>query len=275
VVLSDRSIREELDAGRLVIKPRDDGSIQPASVDLRLGRDILVFKAPLDSPDLTIIDVKQENRDLTTLVRIGKTTPFTLGPGEFVLGVTLEEIHIPDDIVGRLDGKSSLGRLGLVVHSTAGFVDPGWRGCLTLELSNLASRPISLYYAMKVSQISFIRLTTPAERPYGSMALGSKYQGQKGPVASRYFLNFPDGPSSPARKSREYRSSTLQEWLEQSEFQGNVVRFAAALEVRRKTVEEWVYGRHEPSRRNWRRLYEITGLSQFGGTQMDLPASES
>ena len=274
MVLSDRSIREELDAGRLAIEPRDDGAIQPASVDLRLGKELLVFKTPLDSPDLTVIDVKQENRGLTTLERIGETTPFNLGPGEFVLGVTLEEIRLPDDIVGRLDGKSSLGRLGLVVHSTAGFVDPGWQGCLTLELSNLANRPISLYYGMKVSQISFMRLTTPAERPYGSAALGSKYQGQRGPVASRYFINFFDGPSSPARRNREYRASALQEWLEQSEFQGNVARFAAALEVNQKTVEEWVYGRYQPSRRYWRRLHGITGLSQFSGTQLDLPSSE-
>lgn len=272
MVLSDRSIREELDAGRLVIEPRDDGAIQPASVDLRLGKELLVFKTPLDSPDLTVIDVKQENKGLTTLERIGETKPFNLGPGEFVLGVTLEEIRLPDDIVGRLDGKSSLGRLGLVVHSTAGFVDPGWQGCLTLELSNLASRPISLYYGMKVSQISFMRLTTPAERPYGSKTLGSKYQGQTGPGPSRYFENFLD-PSHPStRKRREYQQTSLREWLDQSDFRGQVAGFAEALGVNQKTAEEWVYGRHSPPRRHWTRLYALTGLRQF--QVLDLPGSE-
>ena len=192
MVLSDRTIREELERGQIVVEPLDDSAIQPASVDLRLGRKLRVFQRHR----LQVIDVKQEMAHLTEVVEIDEVNPFVLHPGEFALGVTLEDIRLPDDIVGRLDGKSSLGRLGLVVHSTAGFVDPGWQGHLTLELSNLATLPINLYYGMKVSQISFLRLTTPAEHPYGSAGLGSKYQGQDEPTPSRYYLNYQRPPRS-------------------------------------------------------------------------------
>ncbi len=186
MVLSDRTIRREIEAGRIVVEPLAPDAIQPASVDLRLGKLFRVFR----NSRIPFIDVKREYPDLTELVEIDEETPFILHPGEFALAVTYERVRLPDDIVGRLEGKSSLGRLGLLVHSTAGYVDPGWDGYLTLELSNVANLPIALYYKMKVSQISFLRLTEPAEHPYGSAALGSKYQGQAEPTPSRYHLNF-------------------------------------------------------------------------------------
>lgn len=187
MVLSDRSIKEEIAKGRIVIKPFDPQCIQPASVDIHLDRKLLVFRTwrrPF------YIDVRGSVDDLTEPVEIEDDKPFLLGPGEFVLGSTLESLSLPDDIVGRLEGKSSLGRIGLLIHSTAGYVDPGWKGNLTLELSNVAKLPVTLYYRMRIGQISFIRLTSPAERPYGSPGLGSKYQGQTGPTASRYYQDF-------------------------------------------------------------------------------------
>jgi dCTP deaminase len=183
-VLSDRSIRQEIESGRLVIEPWDERYLQPASVDLRLGREFRVFR----NYRLPYIDPKSEMDNLTDLEVIDDEHPFILHPGEFALAVTVERVEIPDDLVGRLDGKSSLGRLGLIVHSTAGFVDPGFKGRLTLELTNIINLPVALYYNMPVSQISFVRLTTPSEHPYGKE--GSKYQGQDGPEASRYYLNF-------------------------------------------------------------------------------------
>ena len=196
MVLSDRSIREEIEAGRLVIDPFEEQALQPASVDLRLGREFRVFR----NYRLPYIDVKLEAPQLTEIETVDDDNPFILHPGEFVLAVTLERVELPADLVGRLDGKSSLGRLGLIVHSTAGFVDPGFKGRLTLELTNLANLPITLYYAMPVSQISFSRLTTPAERPYGKAA-GSKYQDQTGPEPSRYYLNY----RKQTRPSRSHR----------------------------------------------------------------------
>ena len=157
-------------------------------MDLRLGREFRVFR----NYRLPSIDPKQDLSNLTELETIDDETPFVLHPGEFVLAVTMERVEIPDDIVGRLDGKSSLGRLGLIVHSTAGFVDPGFKGRLTLELTNIANLPVLLYSGMPVSQISFVRLTTPADKPYGRD--GSKYQGQMGPEPSRYYLNYRDRP---------------------------------------------------------------------------------
>jgi dCTP deaminase len=186
MVLSDRTIRREIEAGNIEIDPLADGAIQPASVDLRLGSQFRVFR----NSRVPFIDVKEEYPDLTELVTVEGDQPFILHPGEFALAVTYERVRLPDTIVGRLEGKSSLGRLGLLVHSTAGYVDPGWNGALTLELSNVANLPIALYARMKVSQISFLRLTEPAEHPYGSKEAGSKYQGQEGPTPSRYFLNF-------------------------------------------------------------------------------------
>jgi dCTP deaminase len=201
LVLSDRTIREEISAGRLVIDPFDDRLVQPASVDLRLGREFRVFR----NYRLPYIDVKKEMPELTELEVIEESVPFILHPGEFVLAVTLERVEIPDDLVGRLDGKSSLGRLGLIVHSTAGFVDPGFKGRLTLELTNVANLPITLYYSMPVSQISFARLSTPADQPYGAGARGSKYQGQAGPEPSRYYLNYRTQPGPRAPVSRPHR----------------------------------------------------------------------
>jgi dCTP deaminase len=186
VILSDRSIKEELAAGRIVIEPLDPSYIQPSSVDLTIDRYFRVFR----NHTLGTIDVKEDMENLTELVEIGDDDVFILHPGEFVLGSTAERVALPTDLVARLEGKSSLGRLGLLIHSTAGFVDAGWDGHLTLELSNVANLPITLYPGMKIGQISFLKMTTDAENPYGSQAAGSKYQGQRGPTPSRYFENF-------------------------------------------------------------------------------------
>jgi dCTP deaminase len=188
VILSDRTIREEIKAGRVVIDPFDDDMVQPSSVDVRLDRYFRVFL----NHTMPVIDVKQNLEELTRLVEIEDDRAFILHPGEFVLGSTLERIALPADLVGRVEGKSSLGRLGLLIHSTAGFVDAGWDGHITLELSNVASLPITLYPGMKIGQVSFMRMTTPADVPYGASALGSKYQGQRGPTPSRYWENFKD-----------------------------------------------------------------------------------
>jgi dCTP deaminase len=186
VILSDRTIREELAAGRILIEPLDPADIQPSSVDLRLDRFFRVFR----NHTSRLIDVREDQENLTELVEIRAEDAFILHPGEFVLGSTAERVTLPDDLVARLEGKSSLGRLGLLIHSTAGFVDAGWDGYLTLELSNVATLPITLYPGMKIGQISFLRMTTPADVPYGSAQVGSKYQGQRGPTPSRYFENF-------------------------------------------------------------------------------------
>ena len=184
MILSDRTIREEIDAGRIVIDPFDPTCVQPSSVDLHVDNQFRVFA----NSRYPYIDVKEEMPDLTELVEVKPDEPFILHPGEFVLGSTAERVGIPNDLVARLEGKSSLGRLGLLIHSTAGYVDPGWDGYLTLELSNVANLPITLYPGMKIGQISFIKLTTPADVPYGSA--GNKYQGQRGPTPSRFFRDF-------------------------------------------------------------------------------------
>ncbi|MDA8293952.1 MAG: dCTP deaminase [Actinomycetota bacterium] len=186
MVLSDRSIREAIDAGRIVIDPLGDGCVQPSSVDLHVDRYFRVFR----NHTSRVIDVREDQEDLTELVEIAEDSALILHPGEFVLGSTMERVALPDDLVARLEGKSSLGRLGLLIHSTAGFVDAGWDGHLTLELSNVANLPITVYPGMKIGQISFLQMTTAAERPYGSDGLGSKYQGQWGPTPSRYADNF-------------------------------------------------------------------------------------
>ncbi|MBI2886433.1 MAG: dCTP deaminase [Chloroflexi bacterium] len=186
MVLSDRTIKEEIAAGRLVIEPLDRDCIQPASIDVHLDGRFLVFR----NNRRPFIDVREDTTDLTELVEIAGDTPFILHPNEFVLGSTLESITLPDDLVARLEGKSSLGRLGLLIHSTAGYVDPGWQGHLTLELSNVANLPVTLYYGMKIGQISFLRLTTPVDHPYGSKEARSRYQGQRGPTPSRYYLEY-------------------------------------------------------------------------------------
>ncbi len=186
MVLSDRTIARQLAEGRIEIDPYDESLIQPSSVDVRVDRYFRVFH----NARYPFIDVKQPQEDLTEEVTIEGDNPFILHPGEFVLGSTLERIRLPDDLVARLEGKSSLGRLGLLIHSTAGFIDPGWNGHVTLELSNVANLPITIYYGMKIGQISFVQMTEPAETIYGSASLGSKYQGQRGPTPSRYWQNF-------------------------------------------------------------------------------------
>ena len=186
MILSDVSIRAAVDLGRIVIEPFDPGMVQPSSVDLRIDRYFRVF----ENHRYPSIDPKQDQPDLTTEVSTGMDQPFMLHPGEFVLGSTLEVVRLSDDIVARLEGKSSLGRLGLLIHSTAGFVDPGFEGHLTLELSNVANLPIAIYPGMRIGQLSFYELTTPAEAPYGSEQAGSKYQGQRGPTASRVHEDF-------------------------------------------------------------------------------------
>jgi dCTP deaminase len=186
VILSDRSIRAEVEAGRIVVEPFDPTMIQPSSIDVRLDDRFLVFR----NHTRAVIDVKEDLTDLTELVRATDDQPFLLHPGEFVLGSTSERVRLPDDIVGRIEGKSSLGRLGLLIHTTAGFVDAGFEGYLTLELSNVATLPITLYPGMKIGQISFLRMDSPAEFPYGSGSLGSKYSGQVGPTPSQYWKNF-------------------------------------------------------------------------------------
>jgi dCTP deaminase len=186
MVLSDRTIRRLLDEGRIGIEPYAEELLQPSSVDVRVDRLFRVFR----NSRYPFIDVKQEMEELTELVEVDADEAFILHPGEFVLGSTLERITLPDDLVARLEGKSSLGRLGLLIHSTAGFIDPGWDGHVTLELSNVANLPITIYYGMKIGQLSFVQLSEPAEHPYGSGGLGSKYQGQAGPTPSRYWKNF-------------------------------------------------------------------------------------
>ena len=186
MVLSDRSIREQIEAGRIRIEPFDGNDVQPASVDIHLDRRFRVFH----NSRQPYIDIRRPMEDLTELVVVEEDQPFILHPGEFVLGNTVERVGLPDDIVARVEGKSSLGRLGLLVHATAGYVDPGWDGHLTMELSNVANLPITLYYRMKIGQLSFLALSTPVDRPYGSKELGSKYQGQVEPTASRIHQDF-------------------------------------------------------------------------------------
>jgi deoxycytidine triphosphate deaminase len=185
-VLSDRDIRAALEAGRIRIDPYDPSCLQPSSVDLHLDREFRVFR----NNRYPFIDPRIAQPDLTELVSIQEDEAFILHPGEFVLGQTLEWVELPDDLVARLEGKSSLGRLGLLIHSTAGYVDPGWKGNLTLELSNVANLPIALYSGMRIGQISFFQMSSPVERPYGSKDLGSKYQGQSTPTASAFYRDF-------------------------------------------------------------------------------------
>ena len=186
MILSDRSIKEAIEAKRIIIDPLDMSCIQPSSIDVKVSNLFRVFR----NHTTAIIDVKKDLTDLTELVEMKGDEPFVLHPGEFVLGSTLERVAIANDLVARVEGKSSLGRLGLLIHSTAGFIDAGFDGHITLELSNVANLPITIYPSMKIGQVSFMTMTTPAEKPYGSGASGSKYQGQRGPTPSRYFENF-------------------------------------------------------------------------------------
>ncbi len=186
VLLSDRDIRAELDAGRVALDPYDPAFVQPASIDVRLDRFFRLF----DNHRYAHIDPSVEQPELTRLVEVAPNEAFVLHPGEFVLGATYEQVTLPDDIAARLEGKSSLGRLGLLTHSTAGFIDPGFSGHVTLELSNTATLPIKLWPGMKVGQLCFFRLSSAAEHPYGSGPYLNRYQGQRGPTASRSHLNF-------------------------------------------------------------------------------------
>lgn len=183
MVLSDRTIREYLESGRIEIDPYDPALVQPSSIDVRVAPEFRVFH----NNRQPYIDVRRPLEDLTDVVTMAGDEPFILHPGEFVLGSTLERVAIPDDLVARLEGKSSLGRLGLLIHSTAGYIDPGWNGQITLELSNVARLPITIYPGMPIGQISFLTLTTPVDRPYQG-----KYVGQSGPTASEYYKNFAD-----------------------------------------------------------------------------------
>lgn len=186
MIFSDRSIKEAIAAGRIEIDPYDPSYVQPSSVDLRVDRVFRVF----ENHRYPHIDPRAPQEDLTKEIVVDGDEPFVLHPGEFVLGATFERVRLGDDVVARLEGKSSLGRLGLLIHSTAGFVDPGFDGYLTLELSNVSNLPIAIYPEMKIGQISFYQMTTPADHPYGSTEVGSKYQGQRGPTPSRSHRDF-------------------------------------------------------------------------------------
>ncbi|MDZ8173001.1 dCTP deaminase [Microbacterium xanthum] len=186
MLLSDRDIRAEVQAERIGIAPWDAQMVQPSSVDVRLDRYFRLF----DNHKYPFIDPAEDQPDLTHLIEVDPEEPFILHPGEFALGSTFEQVTLPDDVAARLEGKSSLGRLGLLTHSTAGFIDPGFSGHVTLELSNVATLPIKLWPGMKIGQLCFFRLSSPTENPYGSGPYANRYQGQRGPTASRSFRNF-------------------------------------------------------------------------------------
>lgn len=192
MLLSDRDLVAEINAGTLAITPHDPSLVQPSSIDVRLDRLFRVFNNHL----YTHIDPSAEQPDLTTLVEVPEGEPFVLHPGEFVLASTLELITLGDWLAGRLEGKSSLGRLGLLVHSTAGFIDPGFSGHVTLELSNVAQLPILLWPGMRIGQLCVFRLSSPAEHPYGSAIAGSHYQGQRGPTPSRSWQGWRTWPTT-------------------------------------------------------------------------------
>jgi dCTP deaminase len=186
MLMSDRDIRAQIESGRIGLDPLDMGLLQPSSMDVRLDRFFRLF----DNHKYPVIDPAENQSDLTRFIEVDPAEGFILHPGEFVLGSTFEFVSLPDDVAARLEGKSSLGRLGLLTHSTAGFIDPGFNGHVTLELSNVATLPIRLWPGMKIGQLCFFQLSSPAENPYGSAKYNSRYQGQRGPTASRSFQNF-------------------------------------------------------------------------------------
>jgi dCTP deaminase len=186
MLMSDRDIRASIEAGQIGLEPLEMGLLQPSSIDVRLDRFFRLF----DNHKYAFIDPAEQQDELTRLIEVDSAEPFILHPGEFVLGSTYEFVTLPDDVAARLEGKSSLGRLGLLTHSTAGFVDPGFKGHVTLELSNVATLPIKLWPGMKIGQLCFFKLTSPSEHPYGSEKYSSRYQGQRGPTASRSYKNF-------------------------------------------------------------------------------------
>jgi dCTP deaminase len=204
LILSDRDIRKQIDSGRLVIEPFDPNMIQPSSVDLRVDATFRIFA----NTRYPYIDVRRPMDDLTEVVEVKNGEAFILHPGEFVLGSTLERVTLPDDLVARIEGKSSLGRLGLLIHSTAGFVDAGWSGHLTLELSNVANLPITIYPGMKIGQLCLFEMTSPAERPYGDRG---KYQGQRGPTPSRFYEDFAREAEMTGRENTSAEEGSLSE----------------------------------------------------------------
>jgi dCTP deaminase len=204
LILSDRDIRKQIDSGRLVIEPFDPNMIQPSSVDLRVDATFRIFA----NTRYPYIDVRRPMDDLTEVVEVKNGEAFILHPGEFVLGSTLERVTLPDDLVARIEGKSSLGRLGLLIHSTAGFVDAGWSGHLTLELSNVANLPITIYPGMKIGQLCLFEMTSPAERPYGDRG---KYQGQRGPTPSRFYEDFEREAKATSQRSTSPDEGSLSE----------------------------------------------------------------
>ncbi len=199
MLLSDRDIRKEIESSRVAVEPYDEAMVQPSSIDVRLDRYFRVF----ENHRYPHIDPSTEQADLTRAIEPHGDEPFILHPGEFVLGSTYEVISLPDDVAGRLEGKSSLGRLGQLTHSTAGFIDPGFRGHVTLELSNVATLPIKLWPGMKIGQLCLFRLSSPTEHPYGSAVYGSRYQDQRGPTPSRSYLNFYRTPVAPETPTGE------------------------------------------------------------------------
>jgi dCTP deaminase len=208
LILSDRDIRKQIESGRLLIEPFDADMVQPSSVDLRVDDTFRVFA----NTRYPYIDVRSPMEDLTETVKVKPGEAFILHPGEFVLGSTLERVSLPDDLVGRIEGKSSLGRLGLLIHSTAGFVDAGWTGHLTLELSNVANLPITIYPGMKIGQLCLFEMTSPAEHPYGERG---KYQGQRGPTPSKFHQDFQrssrEDPESPSPGNASDHEEALSE----------------------------------------------------------------
>jgi dCTP deaminase len=258
MVLSDRTIKEELASGHIIVEPLGERCIQPASIDIRIDRQIRVFLGP---EQYSVVDVRTDLNGITKLSEIPDPLPYVLEPGQFILANTIENVELPDDVVARLEGKSSLGRLGLMVHATAGYVDPGFKGQLTLEISNIARARIGIFFGMRIGQISFLRLSTPAENPYGSGVLGSKYQGQLGPTPSRLHLDY--AVNTTQHRPYPTEATELRKWLDGSEYQGSVAKLARVLGVEHKTVQDWVYGRNEPSAENRSKLFEVTGLPRY------------
>ncbi len=269
MILSDRDIKKALRSGRLEMRDVRQDAIQPVSVDLMLGDKFRIFKRT-STPH---IDLKQDLQGLTDEVCVKEGAAFYLHPRDFVLGITREWLRLPADLMGRLDGKSSLGRLGLLVHSTAGFIDPGFQGRIVLEFTNVSPMPITLYPGMPIAQVSFYELTSPAQRPYGHRSRNSKYQDQDEPTPSRYHRNFTE-PSKPQRSGRKRPHRTgptpIKLWLDESPFRGSVRQFAEALEIPVKTVEDWVYGQSEPGPKNAAKVFKVTGLPQYHSEQSDL-----
>ncbi len=185
MILSDKDIRQEIKQKRLIITPFEKNNIQPASLDVRMGDEFRIFK----NTTKAYLDVKDPDLDIMELVKIKKGDPLIVHPGEFLLGTTVEKVKIPNDIVAQLNGRSSLGRLGIIIHATAGFIDPGFEGYITLEMTNMANIPIALYPHMRIGQLAFFRLSSEAENPYGPKK-GSKYSGQVGPTTSRIWKDF-------------------------------------------------------------------------------------